>query len=337
MLKLIRFLKPYRLGALLGPLFMLLEVTMDLLQPRLMESIVNDGVAAGNLGHITQTGLLMLAAAAVGLIGGVCCTIFSTIASQNFAGDLRQAMFEKVQSFSIRNMERFESGSIVTRLTGDVVQLQNMVLMSLRMFPRQIFQFTGSLIMAVLISPQLTLILLVMIPLVLLLLTVFTRKSIPLYGDVQHKLDRLNLAMQENLSGILVVKAFVRSEYEELRFEGSNSRFLQASLKAARLMALNTPLVSMILNFSVVAALWYGGVLSGKGLLSVGELAAFLTYITKLLFATLGMGGQLMTLSRAKASADRINEVLDTPRIERTAGYCRAIRNRMPKTTSAAG
>ncbi|WP_020434189.1 ABC transporter permease, partial [Paenibacillus riograndensis] len=254
MLKLIRFLKPYRLGALLGPLFMLLEVTMDLLQPRLMESIVNDGVAAGNLGHITQTGLLMLAAAAVGLIGGVCCTIFSTIASQNFAGDLRQAMFEKVQSFSIRNMERFESGSIVTRLTGDVVQLQNMVLMSLRMFPRQIFQFTGSLIMAVLISPQLTLILLVMIPLVLLLLTVFTRKSIPLYGDVQHKLDRLNLAMQENLSGILVVKAFVRSEYEELRFEGSNSRFLQASLKAARLMALNTPLVSMILNFSVVAA-----------------------------------------------------------------------------------
>ncbi|MGN7763910.1 ABC transporter ATP-binding protein [Paenibacillus sp. 22594] len=313
MYKLIRFLRPYRFVALLAPLFMLLEVTMDLLQPRLMASIVNDGVTAGNLGHITHTGILMLSAAAVGLFGGVCSTIFSTIASQNFGGDLRQELFEKVQSFSIRSLERFESGSIVTRLTGDIVQLQNMVMMSLRMFPRQIFQFAGSLIMALLISPRLTVILLVMIPVVLLLLVVFTRMSIPLYGNVQEKLDRVNLAMQENLSGIRVVKAFVRSDYEEQRFGSSNTHFLQASLKAARLMALNTPLMAMILNFSVVAALWYGGILSEKGLLSVGDLAAFLTYITKLLFATLGMGSQLMTISRAKASADRINEVLDTP------------------------
>ncbi|OKP94851.1 ABC transporter ATP-binding protein [Paenibacillus sp. P46E] len=313
MYKLIRLLRPYRFAALLAPLFMLLEVTMDLLQPRLMASIVNDGVTAGNLGHITHTGTLMLAAAAVGLIGGVYSTIFSTIASQNFGGDLRQELFEKVQSFSIRSLERFESGSIVTRLTGDIVQLQNMVMMSLRMFPRQIFQFAGSLIMALLISPRLTVILLVMIPVVLLLLVAFTRMSIPLYGNVQEKLDRVNLAMQENLSGIRVVKAFVRSDYEEQRFGSRNSHFLQASLKAARLMALNTPLMAMILNFSVVAALWYGGILSEKGLLSVGDLAAFLTYITKLLFATLGMGSQLMTISRAKASAARIYEVLDTP------------------------
>ena len=313
MSKITRFLKPYWFAALLGPLFMLLEVIMDLLQPKLMASIVNEGVTAGNLGHISHTGVLMLAAALVGLTGGVGCTIFSTIASQNFGSDLRQELFEKVQTFSIRSLDRFESGSIVTRLTGDIVQLQNMVMLALRMFPRQFFQFAGSLVMAVLISPRLTLILASMIPLLLIFLTVSTRLTIPLFGNVQAKLDRVNLSMQENLSGIRVVKAFVRSDYEEERFETSNWGLYQASLKAAKLVAINTPLVSLILNFSVVAALWYGGVLSRQGLLPVGDLAAFLTYITKLLFATLGIGGQLMTFSRAKASAERVLEILAAP------------------------
>ncbi|HEY2494496.1 MAG TPA: ABC transporter ATP-binding protein [Paenibacillus sp.] len=312
MLKLTRFIRPYWFVALLGPLFMLLEVCMDLLQPRLMASIVNEGVMLGDLGHIARTGLIMLIVAIVGLIGGACCTIYSTIASQNFGADLRQELFQKVQSLSIRSLDRFGAGSIVTRLTGDITQLQTVVMMVLRIFARGSFMIIGSLIMAFIISPKLSLILLAMIPLLVVFLIVTTRVTIPLFSTVQQRLDDVNTVMQENLSGIRVVKAFVRSDYEEARFGESNTNFLHASLKAAKVVALNTPIMSIILNFSVVGALYYGGVLSEEGSLSVGNLAAFLTYITQLLHSTLGLGNQLMVISRAKASADRVNEVLDS-------------------------
>lgn len=284
---------------------------MDLLQPSLMASIVNDGVMLGDLGHIARTGLVMLIVAIVGLIGGACCTIFSTIASQNFGADLRQELFQKVQSLSIPCLERFGAGSIVTRLTGDITQLQTVVMMVLRIFARGSFMIIGSLIMAFMISPKLSLILLAMIPLLVVFLIVTTRMTIPLFSTVQQRLDEVNTVMQENLSGIRVVKAFVRSDYEEARFGESNTNFLHASLKAAKVVALNTPIMSIILNFSVVGALYYGGVLSQEGSLSVGNLAAFLTYITQLLQSTLGLGNQLMIISRAKASADRVNEILD--------------------------
>lgn len=305
-----RYLKPYWLMALLAPLFMLLEVVMDLLQPRLMASIVNDGVTAGNLDHIVRTGLVMLGVALVGLIGGVGCTVFSTQASQRFGTDMRQALFAKIQSLSAPTLDRFGAGSLVTRLTGDIAQLQQMVLLTLRIVARCLFLAAGSIIMAVLISPKLSLILLAMIPELAVFLIVMTRLTVPMYGAVQEKLDGVNAVLQENLSGIRVVKAFVRGDYEERRFGEANGRFLAASLKAARVAALNGPLMSIILNFSIVVALWYGGGLTEKGLLEVGSLAAFLAYVTELLFAIVGLGGQLMMLARAKASAERIAELL---------------------------
>ncbi|MFC4100636.1 ABC transporter ATP-binding protein [Paenibacillus xanthanilyticus] len=311
MLKLMRYLKPYWLTALLAPLFMLLEVIMDLLQPRLMASIVNDGVTAGNLDHIVRTGLVMLGVALVGLIGGVGCTVFSTQASQRFGTDLRLALFAKVQSLSAPSLDRFGAGSLVTRLTGDIAQLQQMVLLTLRIVARCLFLAVGSIIMAVLISPKLSLILLAMIPVLVVFLVVMTKLTVPMYGAVQEKLDGVNAVLQENLSGIRVVKAFVRGDYEERRFGEANGRFLEASLKAARVAALNGPLMSVILNFSIVVALWYGGGLTEKGLLEVGSLAAFLAYVTELLFAIVGLGGQLMMIARAKASAERIAELLD--------------------------
>lgn len=313
MLKFARFLKKYWLSALLAPLFMLLEVWMDLLQPKFMAVIVNEGIMNGNLSHIAGTAPKMLLAAIIGLIGGVGCTVFSTIASQSFGADLRQELFQKIQSLSLRSLDRFGSGSIVTRLTGDITQIQSLVLLMLRMFARDSFIIIGSLIMAFTISPRLSLILLAMIPLLIAFLVLTTRLTIPLFSKMQLRLDQVNTVMQENLSGIRVVKAFVRSDYEESRFNETNSNLLHASLKAAKIVAMNTPLMSIILNFSIVAALWYGGMLSQEGSLAVGSLAAFLTYITQLLFSTLGLGNQLMAISRAKASADRINEVLDTP------------------------
>lgn len=310
MLKLARFLKKYWFAAMLGPLFMLLEVFLDMLQPRFMASIVNDGIIAGDLGSIFRTAPKMLVAAILGLFAGVGCTIFATIAAQSFGADLRQELFQKIQSLSLRTLDRFGSGSIVTRLTGDITQIQGLVLMVLRTFARDSFIIIGSLVMAFTISPRLSLILLAMIPLLIAFLVITTRITIPLFSSMQLRLDQVNTVMQENLSGIRVVKAFVRSDYEEERFNSTNTNLLQASLKAAKIVALNTPIMSIILNFSIVAALWYGGKLSAEGSLSVGNLAAFLTYITQLLFSTLGLGNQLMTISRAKASADRINEVL---------------------------
>ncbi|MGO4180908.1 ABC transporter ATP-binding protein [Paenibacillus sp. TAF43_2] len=319
MLKLTRFLRKYWLSAVLAPLFMLLEVFMDLLQPRFMASIVNEGIIAGDLTAIASTAPKMLIAALIGLIAGVGCTVFSTIASQNFGADLRQELFQKIQSLSLRSLDRFGSGSIVTRLTGDVTQIQNLVLLLLRVFARSSFIIIGSLVMAFVISPRLSIILLAMIPLLALFLIITTRITVPLFSMMQHRLDQVNTVMQENLSGIRVVKAFVRSDYEEERFNETNSNLLHASLKAAKIVALNTPLVSIILNFSIVAALWYGGMLSEHGALSVGSLAAFLTYITQLLFSTLGLGNQLIAISRAKASADRINEILEVPADKWTA------------------
>jgi ATP-binding cassette subfamily B multidrug efflux pump len=320
LLKLTRFLKKYWLPAIIAPLFMLLEVWMDLLQPKFMASIVNDGIMEGNLGAISGTAPKMLLAALVGLLAGVGCTVFSTIASQSFGADLRQELFQKIQSLSLQSLDRFGSGSIVTRLTGDVTQIQSLVLIILRIFARDTFIIAGSLIMAFSISPRLSFILLAMLPLLVAFLVITTRITVPLFSRMQQRLDQVNTVMQENLSGIRVVKAFVRADYEENRFNETNTNLLQSSLKAAKIVALNTPLMSLILNFSIVAALWYGGVLSEQGALSVGSLAAFLTYITQLLFSTLGLGNQLMAISRAKASADRINEVLDVPADSRNKG-----------------
>lgn len=312
MVRLMRFLKPYWFASLLAPLFMLLEVWMDLLQPKLMAGIVNEGIIAENFGHIVGTGGIMLLAALVGLIGGACCTVFSTIVSQHFGKDLRQELYGRIQSLSIQSVERFGTGSLITRLTGDITQLQQVVLMTLRVVARNSFQIIGSVAMVWTISPRLSVIVLLMVPLVAAVLFVTTKISIPLFAGMQKRLDRVNAVMQENLSGIRVVKAFVRSDYEERRFGEANGGLLHASLKSARVAALNMPVMSLILNFSIVGVLWYGGVLSREGSLPVGDLAAFLTYVSQLLFSIMGLGNQLVLIARGKASADRINEVLDT-------------------------
>jgi len=313
LLRLMRFLKPYWFAALLAPLFMLLEVAMDLLQPRLMASIVDGGIMAKDLDHVLRTGGVMLGVALVGLVGGACCTIYSTIASQHFGTDLRQELFHKIQSLSIQSIDRVGTGSLITRLTSDIAQIQQIVLMVLRVFARNSFQIIGSVVMVMLISPRLAVIILFMIPLLVLTLVVTTRMTIPLFSKVQEKLDGVNTVMAENLSGIRVIKAFVRADYEEKRFGGTNGGLLRASLKAARIAALNTPLMSIIVNFSIVGALWYGGVLTREGSLPVGDLAAFLTYITQLLMSIVGLGNQLMLVSRGKASADRLNEIMEMP------------------------
>ncbi|OME59036.1 MULTISPECIES: ABC transporter ATP-binding protein [Paenibacillus] len=311
MWKLKHYLRPYWVWCVLAPLLMLVEVTMDLLQPTLMASIVDKGVMTKDLSHIFSTGLIMLGVAFIGLIGGVGCTIFSSIASQNFGNDLRISLFEHIQKFSNKNLDQLKTGSLITRLTNDVVQLQTFVQMILRSI-RSPLLLVGSLVMAIRISPMLTLILAVAVPLLSLILYGLIRLSFPLFQKMQVKLDGVNIVLQENLSGIRVVKAFVRANHEQKRFNTANKDYTEIAIRAVRLMSLNMPLMMLVLNASIVAVLWFGGVQSWNGGLPVGQLIAFINYITQLLMSMLMLSNMLTFFSRAKVSADRENEVFST-------------------------
>ncbi|WP_160032090.1 ABC transporter ATP-binding protein [Paenibacillus sp. An7] len=312
MKKLLPFLKPYWAASLLAPLLMMLEVSMDLLQPRLMASIIDEGITKNNLDHIQETGLFMIVVALIGLVGGAGCTIFSSIAAQHFGKDLRIRLFEQIQSFSFRNLDERKTGSLITRLTNDVVQLQAFVQMILRIFVRTPLMLIGSLVMAIMLSPNLAFILVVSVPVLFFILYLLTKRSFPLFTKMQSKLDQVNTVLQENLSGVRVIKAFVRNDYEEQRFNKTNDDYTQAAIRANRLMALSMPLMTLVLNVSIVAVLWFGGLQYYQGNLEIGKLIAFINYVTQLLMSMLMLSNMLVFVSRAKVSADRVNEVLST-------------------------
>ncbi len=313
----------------MGPLFLIFEVFMDLLQPILMARIVNQGVIGKDLGEIQHTGLWMVAVALAGLTSGVCCTIFASYASQNFGADVRKALFEHVQRFSFRNLDTFQAGSLITRMTNDVQQLQQLVQMMLRILIRAPLLAIGSVVMAVSISGRLGVILAVMIPFMFAALYGLIRFAFPYFQKVQAKLDTVNTVLQENLAGIRVVKAFVRSQYENERFGRANTNYLTTAIKASRVVALNLPVMSLIVNACIVAVLWYGGHDVWTGSLEVGDLFAFINYVMQMLFSLSMVGILLMFVSRAKVSADRVNEVLHTKPdlVEREAAEGNAIRS----------
>jgi len=312
LLKLFRYLRPHWTAALLAPLLMLLEVAMDLLQPMLMASIIDRGVMQNDTAHILSTGLLMLGAAAIGLLGGLGCTIYSSIASQRFGADLRRDLFRKVQTLSFRNLDNISTGSLITRLTSDIVQLQTMVQMLLRIFVRSPFLAIGSMIMAVIISPKLAIILAIAVPLLFVVMFFLIRATLPLFATVQKKLDKVNTVLKENFAGIRVSKAFVRAGYEKDRFHDANQDFTQVSVKTQRIVALNMPILTMILNVSIVAVLWFGGKDAIGGSFEVGSLVAFINYVTQVLFSVSSVAMMLVRISTAKVSADRIQEVMRT-------------------------
>ncbi len=312
MMKLSFYLKPYWKAALLAPFLMLVEVFMDLLQPKLIASIINDGVLKYDLLHIRNVGVLMVGAALIGLLGGIGCIVFSRKAAFGFGADIRSDLFDKVQSFSFSNLYKFKAGSLVTRLTNDVVQLQNLVMAMLRILIRAPFLAIGSFIMALTISPKLALILVVIIPLLSAALLLVVRKAFPLFTKVQQKIDGVNTVLQENLSGIRVVKAFVRAHYEQKRFGKVNDELMYITVKASRLIALIIPIMMLLMNVTVVAIIWFGGLQVWEGAIEIGDIVALINYITQILFSLMMVGMMLMFVSRAKASAERISEVLET-------------------------
>ncbi len=315
--RLLPFLRPYWLWALLAPLAMLLEVMMDLLQPWFIERIIDEGIARQNSALIAQTGAWMIAAALLGLVGGMACTIFAVLAAQGFGADLRHTLFAKVQALSFGNLDRLETGKLITRLTNDVTQVQDLVMMSLRIMVRAPLLMVGSLLMAVITSPRLALLFIVLLPTVLAVLVWVIRKSFPLFGGVQQRLDAVNIVLQENLAGVRVVKAFVRGDHERQRFGIANDDLMTQNIRAVRVMAVTMPLVMLTLNVGVVAALWFGGVQVQQGDLQVGQVIAFINYLTQTLMGLTMVSMLVMRVSRAEASALRIEEVLlDTPLVQ---------------------
>ncbi len=316
-MKLAKYLKPYWFFALLAPLTMIGEVAIDLMQPKLMSVIVDDGVIGQNLPLIISTGFKMLLLVAIGGVFGILSAAFASNAAQRFGNDLRNDAFKKVMSLSLEQTDKFTTGSLVTRLTNDINAVQDFVAMLIRMFVRAPMQFIGGIVMAITISPKFGIVLAIALPIQLLLIFLMLKKASPLYAVVQRKLDRVNSVVQENVSGARVVKAYVKEEHEIGRFNAANSELRDVNLAVQRLMATLSPVLMIIMNASVIAILIIGGKEVQKdigviGGIQVGDVMAAITYITQILMSMMMVSMMFQTMTRAAASAKRITEMLES-------------------------
>lgn len=307
-----RFLAPYWYWATLAPLLMVVEVAMDLLQPRMIQRIVDSGILRSDMSVVIGTGLLMIGFALVGLGGGMGCTVFAVLASQAFGADVRGTLFRKVQALSFGNLDRLETGKLITRLTNDVNQVQDVVMMLLRVMVRVPLLLIGSLILAVLTSPRLATLFLPLIPVVTVALIWIINRTFPMYSLVQQKLDGLNTVMQENLAGVRVVKAFARAAHEVQRFRRINDDLTSQNIAVIRTGAVAMPFMMLVLNLGVVGAIWIGGTQIDAGDLEVGQLIAFINYLMQTLMSLTMVSMLIVRVSRAEASAKRIQEVLES-------------------------
>jgi ATP-binding cassette subfamily B multidrug efflux pump len=309
--KLLHLLRPYRFWIVLAPLLMLLEVTMDLMQPRMVQRIVDQGIAQLNLPLVLQTGLFMFGLAIMGALGGMSNGVCAELTIQGFGRDLRELLFRKVQSFSFGNLDELETGQLITRLTNDVTQVQEATYMILRMGVRAPLLLIGSLAFAIITSPQLAFLPLALMPIELAAVLLIVSRVTPLYTKLQHRLDRLNEVMQENLAGVRVVKAFVRAVYEKMRFSQANNALTDQAIYASRTVAVLPSFMMLTINLGIVGILWFGGVNIIGGSMQVGQIIAFINYLTTTLFSLVMVSQLVILVSRAEASAKRIQEILD--------------------------
>lgn len=292
---------------------MILEVSMDLVQPSLMSRIVDEGIVSGDIGLIIELGVQMLIFTVIGCCGGILSGVFGNLAAQNFSNDLRKDAFSKVMKMSFQQTDKFTIGSLVTRLTNDITACQDFVGMALRMMVRTLMQFIGGIVMVLSINATFGYILLITLPIQILVIILVLRKGAPLFSVVQSKLDRVNSVVQENVSGARVVKAYTREEYENDRFCKANDDLVSTNLRVQKLMALLTPVLSILMNASVIAVIYIGGepVRSAAESIQVGSIMAAITYITQILMSMMMIGMMFQQVTRASASASRIREVLE--------------------------
>ena len=287
------------------------EILMPLYMSEIIDTAVVEDVATGNWQRVLLIALFMVVTALLMMAGGVGGAYFGAKASVNFAADLRQDIYNKVENFSFENIDKFSTGSLVTRLTNDVTQIQNFVNMLLRAFLRSPGMLIGALIMAIRMNPSLATVLAVTIPLMIVFVTLVISKGFPRFRIMQKKIDALNSDVQESLTNVRVVKSFVREDYETDKFRAANADLKDSGIRAMNVMIMMQPVVMLFMNLTTLAVLWFGGNQVINMEMSAGDLSAFLTYITQILMSLIMFSGLFMMSSRALASSKRVCEVLD--------------------------
>lgn len=309
-------LKKYWYFAALAPLFMLGEVSMDLLQPKLMAVIIDDGVlglnqsGAGDMHLVVTTGLKMIGLVLFGCFCGIMSGVFANLCSQNFGNDVRKEAFRKIMSLSFEQTDRLSTGSLITRVTNDITQMQNLVSEAIRGFVRTFLLFLGGILCMLTLNIRFGVVVVCALPLVTLCVICFLAKANPLFSILQKKLDGVNNVMQENVSGNRVVKAYVREDYEKKRFSGANEELVNTQLRVLLLLSYMMPIMNIILNLSVVAVIKVGAIQVQAGTVTPGNVMAAITYISQILNAVMRMTMIFQSVSRGVASGKRVQEVL---------------------------
>lgn len=312
MIKLLYYLKKYRVAAIAALVMMLIELAVELAQPYLISKIIDNGIQQGDLSVVWLWGGVLVGSAVVAFAAGIASSFFASHASLGFGYDLREKLYDKVQAFSYAVFNRFATSSLITRLTGDVTQVQDTVFMSLRFMTRVPLVVIGSMIMAVVVNPKLGLLLVVMVPVLLVFVIWMIKKAALLFRNVQRRLDAVNGVIQENLTGIRLIRVFVRMGHEIERFAGFSGKLMKGTISALRLTETTMPFMLLMMNGCIIAVLWFGRRDISTGSASVGEVVAVINYLLRTIGAMSALSWILVTFSRASASAQRINEVFDT-------------------------
>lgn len=306
----LKYLNGVKKYAVLAPIFMMIDAMCSVISPFIISKIIDVGIANGDINYVIRMGGIMFLLALGVLGGGFGCMYFSAKASYGFGANLRKDIIKKIQTYSFANINKFSTASIITRATNDVEVLVQLVQMCLRMLIRSPFMFVGGIIMAIMLNRGMSLILVALIPLLGILIAFAIVKTFPLFTKVQEKIDRVNAILRENLAGSRFIKAFVREKHEEERFKKANKELRDLSVKSFGILVLLMPGVTIIMNTGIAAVLWFGGKLALTGGILVGQISSYVTYITMVLSALIMLMMIFMNLSRARASAKRITEIL---------------------------
>ena len=317
MFKLLRFAKPYKKQIILGPIFKLLEAILEILMPTIMVLIVDKGIKIRSIPYILEIGGLMLLTATIGVTFAFTCQYFASVASQGFGTILREKLFNKIGTLSYSEIDEFGTSSLINRVTNDINQLQLALAMFMRLAIRVPFLCLGGIIMAMLLDVKLSSIMYLSMPIIAFAIYMIMSRSLPIYKTVQRKLDKLALILRENLSGIRVIRAFSKMDYEKTRFKNANKDQTDTSIRVGRISALMNPATSIIMNFSVLFILWFGGIRVNNGFVTRGKIIAYINYTTLVLSALIIVANLIVLFTKAAVSAARVNEIFDTnPSIE---------------------
>ena len=312
MFKLAHYLKPYRLQVILGPIFKLIEAIFELIIPIVTAQIIDRGVKTGDVGYVWRMGGVMLLLGVVGLCSALVCQKMGSIASQGFGTIVRNELYEHINTFSHSEIDKFGTPSLITRITNDVNQLQFAVAMLIRLVIRAPFLAIGAIIMALMVDFQLGIVFLVATPLIALVLYLVMSRSVPYFRTMQKKLDKISLISREGLSGVRVIRAFSKQENEQERFNEAANDQTQTAIKVGKLSSLLNPLTYVIVNFAIIAIIWFGGFRVEIGGMQQGEVIAFVNYMNQTLLALIVVANLVVTFTKASASAARVNEVFET-------------------------